>query len=124
HTYQSTAKVSGRSVRAELPNSGVGMTDWTPLAQSIINTGAGTLMSVGEAGDVTRAMAKLKEQGWKGHALLETNMYDPLLFSQGNEAVEGSVVRQTVHPIEQADQGPATWQLLARLKEDVPDAKV
>ena len=122
--YKAAAKDVGLDVVAELPYSAVGMTDWTPLAQSIINSGAGTLMWVGEAGNVTSAMAKLKEQGWKGHALLETNMYDPLLFSQGNEAVEGSVVRQTVHPIEEADQWPATRQYLDMLKKYVPDAKV
>lgn len=122
--YAAAAKDVGLDVVAEIPYNAVGMTDWTPLAQNVINSGAGTLMWVGEAGNVTSAMAKLKEQGWNGHALLETNMYDPLLFSQGNQAVEGSVIRQTVHPIEEADKWPAIKQYLDNLHKYVPDAKV
>lgn len=114
----------GQQVVAQIPYQAMGMTDWTPLAQRVIGSGAGTLLWVGEAGNVTNALAKLREQGWNGRALLETNMYDPLLFSQGNAAVEGTVVRQTVHPIEEAARWPAIQQYLGMLKKYVPDAKV
>ena len=122
--YAAAVEDAGLDVVAEIPYPPTGMADWTPLAQSILSTGAGTLMWVGEAGHVTSAVAKLKEQGWTGHPLLETNMYDPLLFSQGNEAVEGAVVRQTVHPVEEADDWPATQQYLDHLEQYVPDAKI
>ena len=122
--YVAAAKDAGLDVVAEIPYPATGMSDWTPLAQSIISSGAGTLMWVGEAGNATSAIAKLKEQGWEGHPLLETNMYDPLLFSQGNEAIEGAVIRQAVHPVEEAGDWPATQQYLDNLKEYVPDAKV
>ncbi len=122
--YKAAAASQDLDVVAEIPYPATGMADWTPLAQSIIQSGAGTLMWVGEAGNVTSAIAKLKEQGWKGHALLETNMYDPLLFSQGDEAVEGSVVRQTVYPVEEAARWPATQQYLDNLERYVPDAKI
>ena len=122
--YVAAAKDAGLDVVLEAPYPATGMNDWTPLAQSIISSGAETLMWVGEAGNATSALAKLKEQSWPGHALLETNMYDPLLFSQGNEAVEGTVVRQTVHAVEEADKWPATQQYLDVLKKYVPDAKV
>ena len=100
-----------------------GLTDWTPLAQQIIDSGATTLMFVGEAGQEASLMAKLREQGWKGTPLLETNLYDPLLFSTGNEVAEGSIVRMTIHPIEEADQWPATQKYLDLLKT-VPDARI
>ncbi|MBS1836334.1 MAG: ABC transporter substrate-binding protein [Actinobacteria bacterium] len=122
--YAAAVKDLGLDLVAQIPYSAVGMTDWTPLAQQVIGSGAGTLMWVGEAGNVTSALAKLKEQGWKGRALLETNMYDPLLFSQGDAAVDGTVVRMTVHPVEEASKWPATRQYLDLLKQYVPDAKV
>ena len=122
--YKAALADAGLEVVDEIPYPATGMSDWTPLAQKIIQSGAGTLMWVGEAGNVGSAISKLKEQGWKGHALLETNMYDPLLFSQGPDAVEGSVVRQTVYPIEEAGKWPATQQYLDNLKKYVPDAKV
>lgn len=122
--YAAAVKDVGLDLVAQIPYNATGMTDWTPLAQQIIGSGAETLMWVGEAGNVTSALAKLKEQGWKGRALLETNMYDPLLFSQGNAAVDGTVVRMTVHPVEEAAKWPATQQYLDMLKKYVPDAKV
>lgn len=114
---------AGLDVVAEIPYPATGMSDWTPLAQSIISSGARTLMWVGEAGNVTSAISKLREQGWEGIPVLETNMYDPLLFSQGNDAVEGAIVRMTAHPVEEADDWPATRQYLDNLNAYVPDAK-
>lgn len=122
--YKAAVADAGLDVVAEIPYPATGMADWTPLAQKIIQSGAGTLMWVGEAGNVGSAISKLKEQGWKGRPLLETNMYDPLLFSQGPDAVDGAVVRQTVYPIEEAGKWPATQQYLDLLKKYVPDAKV
>ena len=50
-----------------------GMADWTPTARSIIDSGATSLYWIGEPGNNASLMAKLKEQGWKGVALNETN---------------------------------------------------
>ncbi len=122
--YVAAAKDVGLDVVTQIPYPATGMSDWTPLAQQVIQSGAGTLLWVGEAGNVASALAKLKEQGWTGHALLETNMYDPLLFSQGDAAADGSVIRQVVHPIEEADKWPAIQLYLDNLKKYVPDAKV
>ena len=114
----------GLDVVAEIAYPPTGLTDWTPLAQQVIQSGARTLLWVGEAGNVASALGKLHEQGWDGHALLETNMYDPLLFGQGNAAAEGTVIRQVVHPVEEADEWPAVRQYLDVLDQYVPDAKV
>jgi ABC-type branched-subunit amino acid transport system substrate-binding protein len=100
-----------------------GQSDWTPMAQRIIESGATTLLWVGEAGFAASLIGTLKQQGWTGKALLETNMYDPLLFSAGDDAVEGTVLRQTSHPLEEADRWPAIQQYLDTLDEYVPDAK-
>jgi ABC-type branched-subunit amino acid transport system substrate-binding protein len=122
--YVAAIEDVGLEVVAEIPYPATGMADWTPLAQSVISSGAGTLMWVGEAGNVASAVAKLREQQWTGWPLLETNMYDPLLFSQGNEPVEGAVIRLGLHPIEEADRWPAIRQYLDNLDKYVPDAKV
>ncbi len=120
---EAAIKDVGLDLVGAFPFPPTGLTDWTPLARSIIDSGATTLMFVGEAGQQASLMAKLREQGWKGIALLETNMYDPLLFSTGNEVAEGTVVRMTVHPLEEADQWPGTKQYLDLLGT-VPDARV
>lgn len=54
--------------------------------------------------------------------LHQTNAYDDVLFSFGNEGVEGSVLRTAFHPFEEADQWPAIQQYQDMLAE-VPDAK-
>lgn len=100
-----------------------GMSDWTPLAQKIIDSGATSLYWVGEPSNAANLMAKLKEQGWKGVALNETNIYDPIYFSAGPAAVEGSVIRLAVHPLEEADKWPAIEQYQENLKHYVPDGK-
>ncbi len=121
--YEAGAKAVGMDVVGTYPFPATGQTDWTPMAQQIIGSGATTLMFVGEAGFGANLIATLKQQGWTGKALLETNMYDPLLFSVGKDAVEGTVLRQTTHPIEEADRWPAIQQYLDTLKKYVPDAK-
>jgi ABC-type branched-subunit amino acid transport system substrate-binding protein len=121
--YEAGAKDVGLDVVGTYGFPATGMTDWTPMAQKVIESGAETLLYVGEAGFAANMIATLKQQGWKGKALLETNMYDPLLFSVGNAAVDGTVLRQTTHPIEEASRWPAIQQYLDTLKKYVPDAK-
>jgi hypothetical protein len=120
---EAALKDVGMDLVGAFPFPPTGLTDWTPLAQKIIDSGATTLMFVGEAGQEASLMAKLKEQNWKGRALLETNMYDPLLFSTGDQVAEGSIVRMTTHPLEEADQWPGMKKYLDLLKT-VPDARV
>lgn len=100
-----------------------GMADWTPLAQKVIDSGAGSLYWIGEPGNAANLMSKLKEQGWKGVALNETNVYDAVFFSQGPAAVDGSVIRLGFHPFEEADKWPAIKQYQDNLKKYVPDGK-
>ncbi len=100
-----------------------GMADWTPLARSVIDSGAGSLYWIGEPGNAGNLLAKLGEQGWKGVALNEANVYDEVFFSQGAAAVDGAVVRLAVHPFEEADKWPAIKQYQDNLKKYVTDGK-
>jgi hypothetical protein len=122
--YVAGAEDAGMEIVGTFPFPATGQSDWTPMAQRIIESGATTLLWVGEAGFAASLIGTLKQQGWTGTALLETNMYDPLLFSAGNEAVEGTVVRQVSHPVEEADLWPAIEQYLDTLEQYVADAKV
>jgi hypothetical protein len=120
---EAAIKDVGLDLVGAYPYPPTGLTDWTPLAQKIIDSGATTLMFVGEAGQEASLMAKLREQNWKGRPLLETNEYDPLLFSTGNSVAEGSIVRMAVHPLEEGAQSPGTQKYLDLLKT-VPDARI
>ncbi len=114
----------------EIPMAGtfpyqvVGMSDWTPLARRIIDTGATTMLFVGEPANATALTATLTQQGWEGRPLFETNMYDEQIFVQGAEAVEGSVIRMTSGPLEEADRQPATQAYLDLIADRVEDGKV
>lgn len=120
----SVKAVGGIELLPPLPYPPVGMSDWTPLAQKVIDSGATSLYWVGEPSMASNLMAKLKEQGWKGVMLTEANNYDDILFSSGPAAVEGSVVRLAIHPFEEAGKWPAIKQYEDNLKKNVPDGKV
>jgi hypothetical protein len=99
----------------------LGTSDWTPIARQVIESGATTFMFVGEANFGANILAKLKEQGFEGRALLEANMYDDQLFGVGTEGPEGSIVRMAMYPIEEADDWPAVRQYLDMLDEYTDD---
>ena len=100
-----------------------GLTDWTPLAQKVIDSGATSLYWIGEPTNASNMFAKLREQGWKGVILNETNIYDPIVFSAGNAAAEGILVRMAFPPFEEASKWPAIQQYVDNLKKYVPDGK-
>ena len=100
-----------------------GLTDWTPLAQKVIDSGATSLYWIGEPTNAANLFAKLREQGWDGVILNETNIYDPLVFSAGNAAAEGILVRMAFPPFEEASKWPAVQQYLDNLEKYVPDGK-
>jgi ABC-type branched-subunit amino acid transport system substrate-binding protein len=100
-----------------------GLTDWTPLAQSVIDSGATSLYWIGEPTNAANLFKALRDQGWDGVILNETNVYDPLVFSAGDRAAEGIVVRSAFHPFEEADRWPAIRQYQENLRRYVPGGK-
>ena len=102
----------------------VGTTDWTPLALSVIDSGATAMTWTGESPDVAKLLEKLKEQGWKGRALLESNQYDQLFINSGSPtALEGTVVRLAPHMLEEADEWPAVRKYLDLVDEYVDNGE-
>ena len=89
----------------------------------MIDSGATSLYWIGEPTNAANLFAKLREQGWDGVILNETNIYDPLVFSAGNAAAEGILVRMAFPPFEEASKWPAVQQYLDNLEKYVPDGK-
>ena len=96
--------------------------DWASIVQQVIDKDLQALTFIGEPANFSKFSQALKDQGWDGLVTSETNQYDTrLLESSGPAAVEGVVVRSAFHPFEEADQWPATKQLVEILDEYVPD---
>ena len=99
--------------------------DFKVTAQQIIDSGATAVNFVGEPENFAQLQNFLDEGGYSGLIFADANHYDPLLFSQGPAAVEGTIIRLAIHPFEEADKWPATQQWLDIMKKDgVPDAKI
>ena len=102
-----------------------GLSDWTPLAKQIIDSGTQSMHFVGEPTNLGSLVKTMREQGWKGYPVLETNHYDQTYVdSAGAANAAGSIIRSTFHPFEEADQWPAVKQYQDLVKKYVPDAKL
>ena len=100
-----------------------GLTDWGPLADRIIASGAGSMHFLGEPDNLANLMAALQQKDWKGKVLNETNIYGDRVFAKGTDAVDGIVVRLPFTPFEEASSNPATQQYLDNLTAYDPAAK-
>jgi len=123
---QTVAIMEGEGVE----NAGVltypvtGLTDWTPLAQQIIATGAESMHFVGEPTNLGTLVKTLREQGWDGYPVVETNVYDQVYVdTAGVDKAEGTIIRSVFHPFEEADQWPAVQQYLDIVEEYVDGGK-
>jgi hypothetical protein len=80
---------------------------------------------VGEPVYLGNAVRALREQGWEGDPVVETNMYDQqYVDAAGAENAVGTVIRTVFHPFEEADQWPATKQYMDIVNDNVDDAKI
>jgi hypothetical protein len=123
---QTVAIMEGEGVE----NAGVltypvtGLTDWTPLAQQIIATGAESMHFVGEPTNLGTLVKTLREQGWDGYPVVETNVYDQVYVdTAGADKAEGTIIRSVFHPFEEADRWPAVQQYLDIVEEYVDGGK-
>lgn len=114
--------VDGMELVGEQSYPPIGITDWMPYAQKMMESGATSFTWVGEVENLSDFLTAADVQGWEGVPILETNMYDPKLAS--NPAAEGAVVRMQLHPIEEADRWPATRQYLDMLDRYTEDGEV
>lgn len=95
----------------------------TPYALKLEESGADTINWVGDVSFLSDFLTAARQQGWQGSVISETNIYDEQLLA-GGEAVEGTVARVVVHPLEEADDWPAVRQYLDMVEQYVPDGVV
>ena len=100
-----------------------GADDWAPYADRVIESGATSIYFIGAPDNATSLLTKLREKGWEGISLHQTNAYDRVVLETGADAAEGMVVRTAFHPFEEAERWPAVQQYLDMIAE-VPDGKV
>lgn len=101
-----------------------GLTDWTPLAQQVIDSKADAMTFTGEPTNLGALIAKLREQGWEGVVVTEANIYDPVYpESAGAGNAQNSFIRTAFHTFEEADKWPAVQQYNEILDQYVPDHK-
>jgi hypothetical protein len=99
----------------------IGNQNWALIAQQVKDSGATAVNFVGETANMARLGQALRDAGFEGVFFATTNVYDPILAeTAGPEAVEGTVVRIFAHPYEEADQWPATRQLVDLFEEYGP----
>ena len=102
-----------------------GLADWTPVAQQVIGMGATSLQFVGEPTNLGALVKSLREQGWDGVPIVESNIYDQTYIdSAGASNAEGTLIRSLFHPFEEADRWPAVQQYLDILQQNSDDPKV
>lgn len=101
-----------------------GLIDWTPLAQQVIESGALSAYLIGEPRFVGSIANSLREQGWEGDVLAESNVYDRTFIDSAGANAEGAIIRSAFHPFEEASEWPATGQYLDILNEHVSDPKI
>lgn len=95
--------------------------DFSVTAQKIIDLGATSIGFVGEPENYAALLAELQTKGWEGLAASETNHYDEKLFTRGDSAPNGAVIRMAIHYFEEADEFPVMQQLEDLLTEYGPD---
>lgn len=121
--YQAAAAdVDGVEVMPAISYPPIAVDDWTPYAERLKASGATSFSWVGEPGNMLAFLNAARIAGWKGRAIVETNMYDPSVTDAGS-FTEGVVVKTAFHPLEEADKWPAVQQYLD-LIDTVPDGKV
>ncbi len=102
-----------------------GMSDWTPMSQNVIGSDVNSISWVGEPTNLGAFVKNLREQGWEGTPVVETNVYDQIFVdSAGAENAAGTIIRTVFHPFEEADQWPATQQYVDIVTGNVEDAKL
>jgi len=103
-----------------------GVTDWTPYAQKIKDSGVKGLIWVGEPENLAVLMKALKNIGYSlDFVRTDANHYDRKLIDVAGDALaDGSIYIQTSYvPFEQAKPSNATGQYLAAFDEYEPGGK-
>lgn len=99
-------------------------TNFLPTVLDMKNRGVEYMTFSSTYEKVIPLQKEMMAQGWKPEVQeMETNFYNAKYPAQGGAAVEGTYVRLTAWPVEEADKNPAMAEYLAALKAAVPNAE-
>lgn len=101
----------------------LGESNWQPFAVRLRDAGVESFHFVGEGenlANLQRAMAEIDY--FPTVQLMETNFYDQEYLNAAGDAAEGTFIRTSLWPFEEADQNPATQRYLDLV--DAIDGKV
>lgn len=120
--YIAAAEDLGINFTGKVPYPVIGVSDFTPYVRKFLDMKAGSFTFVGEVEGLNSVVSGLRMQKWDGVPLLEANVYDPKFAAE--PAAEGSVVRMTYHPLEEADLWPATKKYIEINEKYVPGGEL
>lgn len=98
--------------------------NWSPFVINMKNQGVDWMTLVASFEEIVPLQQIMAQQGFKPKVVeLETNYYNQKYPKDAGATADGSLVRLTSWPIEEADKNPAVQQYLTQLKKTVPDAE-
>ena len=104
--------------------SNVNESNWAPLVLNMKNQGVKYFTLVSSFEEVVPLQASMDQQGYKPEVTeLQTNYYNQQYPDNAGATADGTLIRLTGWPIEEADKRPAEAKYLELLKKSVPDAK-
>jgi ABC-type branched-subunit amino acid transport system substrate-binding protein len=105
-------------------SSNIGETNWAPLVLAMKNQGIEYMTLTSSFEEIIPLQREMALQGFSPEIVeLETNFYNLKYPQQAGPVADGTVVRLTVWPFEEADQNPAMAEFLRALERAVPKAE-
>ncbi len=91
----------------------LGEANWQPLAVKLRDAGVQSFEFVGEGENLANLQRAMAEIGYTPKVqLMETNFYDQEYLNAAGDAANGTFVKTSIWPFEEADQNPATQRYL------------
>lgn len=102
----------------------VNESNWAPIVVAMKNKGVDYFTLTSSFEEIVPLLAAMQQQDYKPKVIeLETNFYNSKFPKDAGATADGTFVRLTAWPFEEADKNPAMQQYLQALKAAVPDAE-
>lgn len=118
--------VGGYTIVSKVPYNPGGEPNWVPFAQNLKDDQIGALFFTGTDANFILLAKAMREVGYVPElVLLETNFYTDAMVAEGNaDATEGTKIRTSYVPFEEADQFPGMRSYLDIMATYKPDGKI
>ncbi len=91
----------------------LGEANWQPLAVKLRDAGVQSFEFIGEGENLANLQRAMAEIGYAPKVqLMEANFYDQEYLNAAGDAANGTFIKTSIWPFEEADQNPATQQYL------------